>query len=142
MTIADPYGTNGLSPSFASARLEVVLEATSAVTENQAVALTMATDGTLQCAPAATGTHDPAAKVGVALEDIAANSVGRVCIYGPCIVKTPATGPSAQEVAIMTATAGELDGAVADATTVAGDVQGVFLTDEIGTSNTSWVFLR
>lgn len=142
MTIADPYGTNGASESWANARVETVVVASSAVTEKQAVAFTMGTDGELRVAPATTATHDPAVKIGVALEDIAAGYAGRVCVQGPCVVKTPATGPSISEVAVLTATAGELDGAVADATTVTGDTHGVFLTDEIGTSNTCWVWLK
>lgn len=144
VAIADPYGTNGTdgSDGLAALRVEAIVVASSAVTNKQAVAFTMAVDGTLRCAPADTDVHDPAVKVGVALEDIASGYAGRVCVSGPCIVNTPATGPSAQEVAILTSDAGVLDGAVADATTVAGDIHGVFLTDEIGSTNTSWVWLK
>lgn len=140
MTITDPYGVSGDEYFVNSAWITSVV-ASSAVTKNQAVAFTMATDGQLRVAPADTDVHDPAVKVGVALEDIASGAAGLVQTYGPCIVNTPATGPSISEVAIMTSVAGELDGAVADATTVAGDLHGVFLTDEIGTSNTCWVWL-
>lgn len=140
--ISDPNGTNGTTPSYAGYRMDVSAIAAAAITDKQAVAILMSTDGDITVVPYDTDTHDPATKMGVALEDIASGGVGQICVWGPCVVKTPGTGPSANEVVIGTTTAGVADGLAADATSVSGDSHGVFLTDEIGTSDTAWVWLR
>lgn len=137
--ITDPVGLFGQAPTQPQVIFEI--PAGSAVTAKQLVALVMASDGVLTCVPATTASHDPAVKVGVALDAGATNDIIRVVVYGVAEVNTPATGPAISEVLILTATAGEADGAVADATTVAGDIHGVFLTDEIGTGNTCWAFI-
>lgn len=142
VAISDPHGTNGGSPSFAGYRIDISAVAGSAITDKQAVAILMASDGEITVVPYDTDTHDPATKMGVALEDIASGGVGQVCVWGPCIVKTPGTGPSAGELVIGTTTAGVADGLAADATSVTGDSHGVFLTDEIGTTDTTWAWIR
>lgn len=139
MTIVDPQGTNGTTPTY---RADYdTFECGGTIAEHDLVAFVMATDGEIKVAAADTDTHDPAVKVGVALEAGVAGDFIRVVTRGPAIVNTPATGPSVSEVLILTSTAGVGDGLAADATTVAGDTHGVFLSDEIGTSNTSWVWI-
>lgn len=141
MTIVDPENTNhaGAGSSLLQEVMSVVTSADVAI--HDLVAFTMATDGVLRCAPADTDVHDPAVRVGVALEAATSGRVCRVVVRGPAIVNTPATGPSVSELLILTNAAGVGDGLAADATAVVGDTHGVFLTDEIGTSNTSWVWV-
>lgn len=138
-TISDPTGTNGGTAT--SNRYVVDLIASSAIADKDLVAITIDDDGNLTGAPADTDTHDPAVKCGVATKAAAASEICPVVVYGPAIVNTPATGPSVSEKMILTSTAGVADGVAADATTVAGDVHGTFLTDEIGTTNTCWVWV-
>lgn len=139
MTISDPEGVSG-DPEFLQDVMHI--PCTAAVTIRDLVAMTMASDGVLRCAPADTDVHDPAVRVGVALKTVASGGVVPVVVRGPAIVNTPATGPSISELVILTNAAGVADGAVGDANTVAGDTHGVFLTDEIGTSNTCWCWIN
>lgn len=141
MTIVDPEDTNNSgNPTFLQDVHYIIT--TAAVAANDLVALTMAADGVLRCAPADTDVHDPAVRVGVATAAAASGAAARVVTRGPVIVNTPATGPSISELVILTNAAGVADGVAADATTVAGDTHGVFLTDEIGTSNTCWAWIN
>lgn len=141
MTITDPAGVSG-DPFFVKSEWVQHVICTEAITQYALVAFTMASDGVLRCALADTDVHDPAVKVGVALDAAASGDVVAVQHYGPCIVQTPATGPSISELVILTSTAGVADGLAADATAVVGDTHGVFLTDEIGTSNTCWAWIQ
>lgn len=141
MTITDRTGVSG-DPFYVDSSWIMYAEATEAITQYALVAFTMAADGVLKVALADTDVHDPAVKVGVALEAIASGGTGPVQHHGPCIVQTPATGPSVSELVILTSTAGVADGLAADATAVVGDTHGVFLTDEIGTSNTCWAWIQ
>lgn len=142
VAISDPHGTNGTSASYAGARQDIsVVAGATAITEKMAVALVMASDGEMTAVPYDLDLHATGYPMGVALEDISAGGVGQVCVSGPCIVNTPATGPSIGEMLIGTTTAGTVDGVAADATTVAGSTHGYFLTDEIGTSNTCWAWI-
>lgn len=99
---------------------------------------------TIVVALADTDTHDPAMKVAVAAEAIAAgvNNAGLVIIKGFARVNIGTGAVNAGERLIMTATAGEADGVVADANTIEGDTHGVFLGNEIGTSNKAPVWLN
>lgn len=138
MTIADPRGVSG-SPYY---RQQVdVFECQSAVAANELCALIMTSDENLLVAPADTDTHDPAVKVVAALEAGAAGDFIRCVVGGPALINTPATGPSVSEVLILTSAAGVGDGLAADATTVEGDAHGVFLSDEVGSTNQSWVWI-
>lgn len=139
MTIIDPEATNNADPTFHQTVTYAI--ATEAITANALVAFTMAADGVLRVALADTDVHDPAVKVGVAPNACASGASCKVVTSGPVIVQTPATGPSISELLILTSDAGVGDGLAADATAVVGDTHGVFLTDEIGTSNTCWVWL-
>lgn len=141
VAISDPHGTNGTDPSYAGARQDISVVAGSAITNKMAVALVMATDGVMTAVPFDTDTHATGYPMGVALEDIASGGVGQVCVSGPCIVITPATGPSIGEMVVGTTTAGTADGVAADATTVGSLTHGFFMTDEIGTSNTCWAWI-
>lgn len=140
MTIVDPEATNNADPTFYQEVMWVTT--TAAVAANDLVAFTMAADGVLRIAPADTDVHDPAVRVGVAPNACASGGLCKVVTRGPVIVNTPATGPSISELVILTNAAGVADGVAADATTVAGDTHGVFLTDEIGTSNTCWAWIN
>lgn len=140
MTIVDPQGTNGTTPTYRR-RIDT-FECGGTIAANDLVAFVMATDGELKVDAATTATHDPAVRVGVALEAGVTGDFIQVVTEGPCIVNTPAAGPSVSELVVLTATAGVADGVAADATTVAGDTHGVFLTDEIGTSNTCWAWIN
>lgn len=139
MTIVDPENTNHAGASFLQEIQHAIT--TAAVAAHDLVAFTMAADGVLRCAPADTDVHDPAVRVGVAIDGGASGRSIAVVVRGPAIVNTPATGPSISELLILTSDAGVGDGVAADATTVVGDTHGVFLTDEIGTSNTCWVWV-
>lgn len=138
--ITDPTDTNG-SGTAQSGAVVFDYPATAAVTAHQLVALTCDDTGAISVAPADTDTHDPAVKVGAALNSAAIGEIVSTVVFGPALIDTPATGPSLSEVLILTSTAGTGDGAAADATTVAGDTHGVFLTDEVGTTNRSWVWI-
>lgn len=140
MTIVDPQGTNGTTNTYRRDIDTFLCAGTIAI--NDLVALVMSTDGEISVAAADTDTHDPAVKVGVALEAGVAGDYIQVVTRGPAVVNTPAAGPSVSEVLILTSTAGVGDGLAADATAVSGDQHGVFLSDEIGTSNTSWVWIN
>jgi hypothetical protein len=139
--ISDPFGTNGLATPQIQGQIVDTFIASEDITKYDLCALTMATDGVLRVARADTDTHDPAVKVVAALETVASGASGLFVVGGPALITTPATGPSASEVLILTNAAGTGDGAAADATTVAGDTHGVFLTDEVGTDNRSWVWI-
>lgn len=96
----------------------------------------------LKAALADTATHDPALPVAVADEAIVASGAGMATIKGFARVNIGAGAVAAGERMIMTAaTPGVADGVAADATTVDGDTHGVFLGDEIGTSNKAPVWL-
>lgn len=139
--ITDPENTNHAGAGSSLQREVQYAICTEAIAIHDLVAFTMAADGVLRCAKADTDTHDPAVRVGVA-EAAGASGRSIPCVVrGPAIVNTPATGPSISELLILTSTAGVGDGVAADATTVVGDTHGVFLSDEIGTSNTSWVWI-
>lgn len=140
MSIADPRGTNGATPYY---RQDIdSFECQSAVALYDLCAIVMTSDENLLVAPADTDVHDPAVKVVAALEAGAAGDVIRCVTRGPAIINTPGTGPSVSEVLILTNAAGVGDGLAADANAVAGDTHGVFLGDEVGTSNTSWVWIN
>lgn len=91
------------------------------------------------------GTSDPAMIAGVAAERITVGDTGLICVFGYTLVNIGSgTGDAvaAAERAIPHATTdGAADGVAADATTVAGDTFGVFLGDEVGTTNQAplWV---
>lgn len=89
------------------------------------------------------GTSDPALIAGVASERIAVGSVGLVCVHGYTLVNI-ASGDAvaAGDRAIPHATTdGKADGVTADATIIEGDTFGVFLGDEVGTTDQAplWV---
>lgn len=145
MTITDPQGTNGATAyygpdvyPFLNASASVAIPATSLV-----AIVWDETTQTRRVALADTDVHDPALKVGVAVEDIAAglNSGGLVAVRGPVLVNIGSGSVAAGERLIMTANAGEADGVAADATTIEGDTHGVFGGDELGTTNTAPVWL-
>lgn len=88
------------------------------------------------------GVSDPALIAGVAQEGFGVSEVGMVVIAGYAEVNITTGSVAAAERAIPHAsTDGAADGVAADATTVAGDTFGVFLGDEIGTTNTAPVWV-
>lgn len=90
------------------------------------------------------GTTDPALIAGVAAEAAAVGETGLVCIGGYTLVKI-ASGDAvaAGDQAIPHATTdGVADGVTADATTISGDSFGVFLGDELGTTDTAPLWIR
>lgn len=140
MTIVDPQNTNNTSPTYRGQY--DTFECGGTVAINDLVALTMATDGEIKCAAATTATHGAASKVGVATEAGVAGDFIQVITMGPALVNTPATGPSIGEVLVLTATAGVADGLAPAATDLVGVAHGVFLSDEVGTSNKSWAWIN
>lgn len=145
MTITDPQGTNGTTPYYGpETRPFLNHSASVAIPINSLVALVWdeATQ-TIRVALADTDVHDPAVKVGVAAEEIAAglNNGGLVITRGFALVNIGSGSVAVSERLILTANAGEADGVAADATTVEGDTHGVFLGDELGTTNTAPVWI-
>lgn len=140
--ISDPRGTNGTDPSYAGMRQDSTAIASAACAVGDLLAVTMAVDGDIRVAPFDTDTHDPASKAAVALETSeAADSVIQIAVGGPVLVNIGAGAVAVAELVIATADAGVADGVAADATTVAGDVHGVFLSDEVGTTNKAWAWI-
>jgi hypothetical protein len=105
------------------------------------IAYTEATD-VFHVRPAGTGVSATPGKVGVALETGAIGDTIMVRIGGPAKVNIGAGAVAVGEQIILTATAGEADGAVADAATIVGTTYGRFVSDEIGATNTAMVWLN
>lgn len=89
-------------------------------------------------------TDDPALVAGVALHDAAAGEVVKVVEFGPAIVdigaNTVTAGMRAQRDGV---TAGNASGVTADATTIAGDTFGVFLSaNDVPGTDQAIVFVR
>lgn len=142
MTISDPLGVSN-DPSYAGLRVTVPVIATAAITAGDLVALTMAADGELRGTSYATGTHSTTAKAAVALDTATgANDIIMVVVWGPVLINIGTGAVAIGEQIIPTATAGVADGVAADATAVVGSSHGVFLTDEVGTSNQAWGWVR
>lgn len=143
--ITDPQGVSA-DPSYGGVRLPFLNHSASvAIAEGDLVALVWdETTGTIRAALADTDTHDPAAKVGVAYEAIPAglNNGGLVTVLGFAKVNIGSGSVAVSERLIMTSTAGQADGVAADATTVEGDTHGMFLGDEIGTTNKAPVWVQ
>lgn len=147
MTIVDPFNTNNVD-----AGLRVHHKQTGTFENNStSVAITAGdllalvwdeTAQSIKVALADTDVHDPAMKVVVADEDIAAGGAGLCVIGGFARVNIGSGSVAVGERLIMTTTAGQADGAAADATTVEGDTHGIFLGDEIGTTNKAPVWLN
>lgn len=99
-------------------------------------------DRELQVKATDTDTDDPALTAGVAhFSGAADDEMVMVVVQGYAEVNIGSGSVAAGERVIGTATPGEADGVAADGTTVEGDTAGVFLGDEIGTSNTApcWI---
>lgn len=141
--ITDPEGTNGLDPFYGyDCETFHNNSASVAITEGDLLALVWdETTATIKVALADTDTHDPASKVAVAAENIAAGGAGRCITRGFARVNIGSGSVAVGERLILTATAGQADGVAADATTVEGDTHGRFLGDEIGTTNKAPVWL-
>lgn len=146
-TLSDPLNASGLAAADRQWwSIQQALENGSssvAITEGDLLALVWdETTQTIKVALADTDVHDPAMKVGVAAEAIPASSAGMVTLGGFARVNISTGTVAVGERLIMTSTAGVADGAAADATTVEGDTHGVFLGDEIGTTNKAPVWLN
>jgi len=90
-----------------------------------------------------TDTDDPAMVAGVATRAASSGQVVTIVRGGPALVNIGGTNQTAAgEVAIATTAAGVADGAVAAAGTIVGDTFGVFLGDEIGTTQQAVVDVR
>lgn len=87
---------------------------------------------------------DPALFAGVATEDAAAGEVCRVVEFGPAIVNVGANVVTAGMRALIdSVTAGQAAGVTADATTIAGDTFGVFLSaNDVPSTDNAIVFVR
>jgi hypothetical protein len=141
--INDPLGVSGIGNTPVQPQTIFDIPASVAVTRKMLVALVMNADGVLTVAPATTGSHSTQAKVGVALNSAAINENVQVVVFGVAEVITPAAGPSISSPMVISSTAGTAGFNVTpDATTITGIIKGVFLTDEIGTGDTSWVFVN
>jgi len=87
---------------------------------------------------------DPALVAGVALHDAAAGGVVQVVEFGPAIVNVGANAVTAgQRASRDAATAGIASGVTADATTIAGDTFGVFVSaSDVPETDKAIVFVR
>lgn len=99
---------------------------------------------TVHIADVAGTPDDPVLVCGVALHDAASGDVVQVCEYGPCLVNVgDGTVAAGERATFHASTDGAADGVAADATTVAGDTFGVYLSaNDVPTTNKAVLFVR
>lgn len=141
MTIADPQGTNGTGLAFYDDSNVQVFEATGTIAEHDLVVIRASDDTTLKVTAADTDLHSAQSRCGVALEAGIATDFIKVQVHGPAVVNIGSGTVAVDERVILTATGGIADGVAPVDATVLGSTKGVFLTDELGTSNTAWCWL-
>lgn len=140
MTIADPQNTNGTNPFYDDSNVQV-FEATGTIAANDLVVVRATDDVTVKVTAADTDLHSAQSKCGVALEAGVAGDLIRVQMHGPAVINIGSGSVAVDERVIMTGTGGVADGVAPADATVLGTTKGVWLTDEIGTSNTAWAWL-
>lgn len=139
--ITNPEGLYGDDPLPHS--VDIPVKCSVAVTLGDLVEIfyTEATD-VFRVRPAGTAVSATPGKVGVAQEAGAIGDTIMVRIAGPAKVNIGAGAVAIGESMILTATAGEADGAVADAATITGTTYGRFMSDELGATNKAVVWLN
>lgn len=145
MTISNPTGAYGHTGINNNARIVHERVTSSAVAEGDVVTFDVMT-GTDELVSVHSGlaADDPALVCGVALTAAAASGdVIQVVEYGPAIVKVGANVVAAGMLALRdAATAAIASGVTADATTIAGDNFGVFLSaNDVPSTDRAIVFV-
>lgn len=132
-TITNPnnvFGETSENSNYFDTEAEFLNTGAAAIVQGDAVALKYTVAGTLlECEAYDTDASGQSAFIGagVAKEAIAVNATGRICIFGFAKVNVSANTPAKSNACIGTTTAGICNAVVADATTVATTVLGVFL---------------
>lgn len=146
MVIGNPAGAYGQTGIENNQRTVFGYVTSGAVSEGDVVvadALT-GTDELMSVHSADVSVDDVALVVGVALADAASGDVANVVVFGPAIVNVgDATIAAGDQATFHATTDGAADGANADATTVAGDTFGTYLSaNDVPSTDKAILFVR